>query len=874
MISVAVLVAFSVGGGQGPVSAGPASDLVVRWIGSHYELSLRGGEPFHTTRQRVQNPRVVDVPGTPVRLALWDEGGKRGARTPFFGITLDGIEFARVTDTSYDVLLRYAEFDPLKGVPPVSPRLAADAENEIHIVQFVTQPLEEFRADIRAAGGTIYNFLANNAYLVRMTPQDRDRVASLPFVRWVGPYEPAYRMEEFLVENVLSGGLGDLRYNIQVFEKGPGQKATVAARVRAIGGVVNAEIPDGYILEATLTPEQLVQAAHWNEVFFIDRWGPPETDMNIARLISGGTYVEGVAGYRGQGVRGEVMDTNVLSTHVDFSSPALIFHGPRGGSSSHGTSTTGIVFGQGRANAAGMGMLPEAQGIFADFGFLGNRYLHTQQLVSPPYNAVFQSNSWGSGRTTAYTSVSAQMDDIIFDFDIIITQSQSNAGNQNSRPQAWAKNIVSVGGVRHFNTLTKVDDRWGGGASIGPAADGRVKPDFTHFYDSIFCPTSSCNTCYTTSFGGTSGATPIVAGHFGLMFQMWADGIFGQSAVGTTVFAQRPHFSTAKALMVNSAAQYDWTAGGANADLTRFKQGWGMSDVRNLYDRRRKTFVINETDVLTNLSSTTYRLYVTPGEPALRATLVYADPPGTTSSTQHRINDLTLKVTSPGGTVYWGNNGLIGGLWSTPGGVPNIKDTVENVFVRNPAAGVWRVEVQANQLVQDGHVETGPIDADYALVVSGVVAELAPTSMTVERGLLLSGAVADLETSNDARVEVRPWFVLSTVEPPVRVIVESQSPTASLTKMVFRLEASTSISNISQKIELLNYTSGSWEQVDSRLATVSDSVVNVVIMVNPSRFVDPGTRAVKARLLWKEGGPILSYPWRARIDQVRWMITP
>ncbi len=39
---------------------------------------------------------------------------------------------------------------------------------------------------------------------------------------------------------------------------------------------------------------------------------------------------------------------------------------------------------------------------------------------------------------------------------------------------------------------------------------------------------------------------------------------------------------------------------------------------------------------------------------------------GTTSAAQHRINDLSLKVTSPSGTVYWGNNGLTDGNLSPP----------------------------------------------------------------------------------------------------------------------------------------------------------------------------------------------------------------
>ena len=57
-------------------------------------------------------------------------------------------------------------------------------------------------------------------------------------------------------------------------------------------------------------------------------------------------------------------------------------------------------------------MIPGAQKIFASYASLSNRYTHTQELVSPAYSAVFQSNSWGSALTTSYTTISAEMDDI------------------------------------------------------------------------------------------------------------------------------------------------------------------------------------------------------------------------------------------------------------------------------------------------------------------------------------------------------------------------------------------------------------------------------------------------------------------------------
>ena len=61
------------------------------------------------------------------------------------------------------------------------------------------------------------------------------------------------------------------------------------------------------------------------------------------------------------------------------------------------------------------------------------------------------------------------MDEMIFDSDLIILQAQANDGSQNSDVSAWAKNVVSVGGIRHYDTLARTDDQWANAGSIGPA---------------------------------------------------------------------------------------------------------------------------------------------------------------------------------------------------------------------------------------------------------------------------------------------------------------------------------------------------------------------------------------------------------------------
>ena len=313
-----------------------------------------------------------------------------------------------------------------------------------------------------------------------------------------------------------------------------------------------------------------------------------------------------------------------------------------------------------------------------------------------------------------YTTISSELDDIVWRLDIAILNSQSNTGNQNSRPQAWGKNVISVGGIFHQNTLDPSDDEWDGGASIGPAEDGRIKPDIHYWYDDIFTTTTGNG---YTQFGGTSAATPESAGILGLMLQMWGENVWGTDPAGSTVFEKQPHFSTMKALLVNNAQQYDFS--GVNDDLTRTHQGWGRPSAQLAYDRAARSFILDEEVLLEVGEVVSYEIDVDFGESELKVTMVYPDPPGTTSSALHRINNLDLRVLSPSGVEYHGNVGLDVGTHSVPGGSPNGVDTVENVFLLDPEPGTWTVEISAPEVNQDAYLNSAEDDVAFALVVTG-----------------------------------------------------------------------------------------------------------------------------------------------------------
>ena len=75
------------------------------------------------------------------------------------------------------------------------PALRSRAAGRLHIVQFVTHPLEDYRDALQALGASVRGYLPHHAHVVEMAPALAARVARLDFVRWVGAYHPAYRLE-------------------------------------------------------------------------------------------------------------------------------------------------------------------------------------------------------------------------------------------------------------------------------------------------------------------------------------------------------------------------------------------------------------------------------------------------------------------------------------------------------------------------------------------------------------------------------------------------------------------------------------------------------------------------------------------------------
>lgn len=679
-----------------------------------------------------QSPAPASPPGAPLQFGV---GGVEVRRLVENGSPR--AEWSRDAGASWQSLrrpddllhFRVAAFDPLVGEPVWPAPLAVPTGSRLRLVQFHTQVLPGYRAAVTAAGAEILHFLPANALFVRCDDAQVSALRALPCVRWVGGLPNACKLDAAWRAAVLAGGAAAIDGNLVLAAKS--DRVRALTEVLQAGGQVVDPCDGSVMVQARLTPAQLLVVLSSDTVTWAEVAGSDGFDMDNARVQGGANYVEALGGYRGQGVRVEVTE-GFEETHPDLLGRVLV----RGTNYmfAHGHCTAGIVAGTGAGLPAARGMLPDSLVVEGAYGS-SNHYAQIQGSVDPaqPWRAMLATASWGAAATVDYTAISMAMDDALFDSDLCRLNSMSNNGNQVVRPEAWAKNIISVGGLKHLDDASPANDRWNmpgdlEAASIGPASDGRLKPDIVGYYDSV--TTSDITGAggyvpgdYVTSFGGTSAATPMVAGHVGILQQMFTDGLWGNPlplpATDANRFANRPHMTTSKALLCNTARQYPFA--GLGHDLTRTHQGWGFPDLRRAFDQRHAMVVLDEYDTLQLGQVREYWVQVAPGTPEFRATMVYADPAAQAGVAIHLVNDLDLKVTRVAdGTFWWGNNGLATGTASTSGGVPNDRDTIECVYLPNPQPGTYLVRVEAASVVQDGKVETPALDVDFALVMHPV----------------------------------------------------------------------------------------------------------------------------------------------------------
>ena len=401
----------------------------------------------------------------------------------------------------------------------------------------------------------------------------------------------------------------------------------------------------------------------------------------------------------------------------------------------HGSHVAGTVAGDNFANLlthnTADGMAPGAKLVIQDAGFQTDNCGDLPGIGCPvvDLNPIFQqsysqgarlhTNSWGDNENAAvqnnYSAGSQDVDEFMWnhkDFLIFFAAGNSGPGTGSVGSPSTAKSAVSVGATLRGTSA----DSMASFSSCGPTADGRIKPEVTVPGSNIVSANNdgnvTTNTCTTLTLSGTSMATPGAAGLTALIRQYYTDGWYPTGSKNSlNSFA--PSAALLRATLVNSAVNMSGTTA-----IPANCQGWGRVLLENslfFTGQTRKLWVKdNATPFATGSTNEdrTFNFSVTAGE-SLKVTLAWTDFPSTLAANPNINNDLDLIVTGPTGTVWRGN--VFSGGASVTGGTADRRNTLEQVLLASPAAGVYTVTVRSF------NVPNGP--QPFALVVTGNAVE-------------------------------------------------------------------------------------------------------------------------------------------------------
>ena len=496
----------------------------------------------------------------------------------------------------------------------------------------------------------------------------------------------------------------------------------VAASIKAAGGQpYEISVKGRGRVRANIPAREVVALAARGDVRWAERHVRPKLLNNVAVRpgLMNVTPVRDVQGLTGRGqvvtLADSGLDTgNPATLMADFTNRIAFLETVDGCLSydryGHGTHVAGSLAGDGSLSAG------EFRGVAYGARFNVWQCLSSDgYLYLPDDDSLFQpdpvhspsyihSGSWGGGVASEYDVDCVNKDDWMWSHPE--TLAVFAAGNENGRPYsilspAGAKNVIAVGATESLRP-----ERVYGGeyesdnpssiasfSSIGPMADGRVKPDICAPGTQIVSTRSSkkigsySRGTYNDNYAydsGTSMATPMVSGSAALVRQWLVE------RRGCT--GGMPTAALMKAVLTGGAYDMSHDSGtNVGGAAPNSAQGWGRVDLgESLYPTNASVKLV---DRIPFADGESFSLRVTTTNAApLAVQLVWTDCPGEYGAAQALVNDLDLVVSNETTGAVWCGNGVAGG---------DHTNTVESVRIPSAPAATYSVTVKGVQVPYD-----------------------------------------------------------------------------------------------------------------------------------------------------------------------------
>lgn len=658
--------------------------------------------------------------------------------------------------------------DTRYGEPELPRDLRLDPkEAQYFIIQFTGPVQRDCFSGLEELGVRTIGYLPYYATVARLTPVQQRQVGQLPFVRWIGVFQPAYKIQAELLN------ITELK-NIAILVT-PGEPATILEEMLAIQGgtiVQTSESPFGTVIHATLPGWTIPIIARSPAAFWIQEWTEPTLANNNGQWVTQSGWRSTAPpdtstearpvwrnGVQGQGVILSTTDTGLNTGHDMFRDPNLPITPPgiwpehrkvvaykRYATADategqyHGSHVNGTVAGDDSVTGGTSyydGMAIKGRLYFVDVtngtNFVVNNDLWTlwdtvyagRGLPDSLQPIKQHSGSWGwSNSSGTYLLPDASTDAFIWahkDFLNIMA-----AGNEYStrriRNPGIAKNVLTVGALQNGTSSNQIASF----SSRGPTQDGRLKPSIMAPGQNIYSATKTGTNTYQ-SMDGTSMATPMISGAVGLLRCYLQEGYY---PTGTPTPENRLTYISAALLRSMTIASADPNIGSYTPPNTNI--GWGrinLDSVLYFAGDTRKLWLKDDTIGLVTGEYAEEYFRVESSIP-LRLALAWSDTAAAPNASPTLVNNLDLELIAPTGTYYHGNKYSAGQSIANPTGWDSI-NTEECCRVNEPDTGLWTVRVYARNVATSSRqpfalTVTGGLDLSSAIHDAGVVTVITP----------------------------------------------------------------------------------------------------------------------------------------------------
>jgi subtilisin-like proprotein convertase family protein len=399
------------------------------------------------------------------------------------------------------VQFRNALIDTASSEPLALPAaLQSDGNPGAYVVQANGLTTDAFRRELHEAGFEIVSYIPHNAYLVRGSRAAAERVASASTVAAILPYEPAFKLEPELLNELLANALplGEQKFILTV----PDPAATWP-ELKALGAKeeLSERGPFGTLITVTAPTEALAALARLAGVQMVERWTPRAFANDLTGPKLGSTTnalnTSNYFGLTGEGVLINLNDSGVDASHPDLKDRVFTLDALKDtvllDLDGHGTHVAGTIAGDGSAsaslgstpsgsvtNASVQGKAPKARLFVLPVDLIqgppsGDTFLQEEAAKAPGRPSrnrpLISNNSWGY-LSREYSSHSASYDAAVRDALPRESGSQPilyvfSAGNEGVGGDSGvggipdsiaspgnAKNVITVGALESPRNLT------------------------------------------------------------------------------------------------------------------------------------------------------------------------------------------------------------------------------------------------------------------------------------------------------------------------------------------------------------------------------------------------------------------------------------